>query len=378
MGQSRRTERSVPIDDRTVKPVETSRSEYLLGRTAHSARYEESIHDRTGKPVSENFQEQAYFENFVKGRDATEFVNQVRDQVRNRQKRMSNVAENCTEHSIIWRMLMATALNAATFMGKNFSTIQSVVKNFEDLTLKQMFDVTAQLVNNQEEIHGLDKIQCEKDSWKRLSLIGDETVINLQSTKVYVFSDSVLCLGRILQHPDSNEAWKNRVTGIQSGKSYRDYDGINGEPTEFEWNIFPGFTTLQLCGKVNDLLSDLGEAPETFTGRILFMSMFNDTSCDKNGNKDECLKNTESVKALARRFGIGLWSFIGPGSEKKWYSSENSPQGAWDNIAEKMLLEFAESGHPVFRATTPLSRGTLKEQRTWKTVNTLHCILSNN
>ena len=47
---------------------------------------------------------------------------------------------------------MATTLNAATFMGKNFSTIHSVVKNHESLTLKQMFDVTAQLVNNQEEI----------------------------------------------------------------------------------------------------------------------------------------------------------------------------------------------------------------------------------
>ena len=47
---------------------------------------------------------------------------------------------------------MATTLNAATFMGKNFSTIQSVVKNHESLTLKQVFDVTAQLVNNQEEI----------------------------------------------------------------------------------------------------------------------------------------------------------------------------------------------------------------------------------
>ena len=44
------------------------------------------------------------------------------------------------------------------FMGKNFSTIQSVVKNHESLTLKQMFDVTAQLVNNQEEISCLDKI----------------------------------------------------------------------------------------------------------------------------------------------------------------------------------------------------------------------------
>ena len=257
---------------------------------------------------------------------------------------------------------MATTLNAATFMGKNFSTIQSVVKNHEDLTLKQMFDVTAQLVNNQDEINGLDKILWGKDSWTRLSLIGDETVINLQRTKVYVFSDSVLCLGKVLQHPESNEAWKNRVAGARSEKSYRDYDAINGESTEFEWNIFPGFTTLQLCDKINDLLSNLGQTPETFTGRILFMSMFNDISCDRKDNKDECLKNAETVKVLARRFGIGQWSFIGPGSEKKWYSSENSPQGAWDNIAEQMLLEFAESGHPTFRATTPLSRGILKSK----------------
>ena len=178
-------------------------------------------------------------------------------------------------------MFMAATMNAATFMGKNFSSIQSFFKSYEDLTLKQMFDVTARLVNNQEEIHGLDKIQWEKDSWKQLSLIGDETVINLQRAKVYVFSDSVLCLGKIHQHPESNEAWKKRIEWITTDKSYRDYDGINGEPTEFEWNIFPGFTTLQLCGKINDLLSELGQTPETFTGKILFMSMFNDISCDK-------------------------------------------------------------------------------------------------
>ena len=217
-------------------------------------------------------------------------------------------------------------------------------------------------MNNQDEINGLDKILWGKNSWTRLSLIGDETVINLQRTKVFVFSDSVLCLGKVLQHPESNEAWKNRVAGVRSEKSYRDYDAINGESTEFEWNIFPGFTTLQLCDKINDLLSNLGQTPETFTGRILFMSMFNDISCDRKGNKDECLANAEIVKVIARRFGIGQWSFIGPGSEKKLSSSENSPQGAWDNIAEQMLLESAESGHPTFRATTPLSRGILKSK----------------
>ena len=66
---------------------------------------------------------------------------------------------------------MATTLNAATFMGKNFSTMQNVVKNHESLTLKQMFDVTAQIVNNEEEITGLDKILYGKNSWTRLSLI---------------------------------------------------------------------------------------------------------------------------------------------------------------------------------------------------------------
>ena len=67
-----------------------------------------------------------------------------------------------------------------------------------------------------------DKSQWERHSWTRLSLIGDEIVINLQSTKVYVFSDSVLCFGKVLQHPDSNEAWKNRVARARSEKSYRD------------------------------------------------------------------------------------------------------------------------------------------------------------
>ena len=119
---------------------------------------------------------------------------------------------------------------------------------------------------------------------------------------------------------------------------------------------------MQLCDKVSNLLSSLGQTPESFTGRILFMSMFNDIFCDRYDNKDECLKNANFVKTFAQRFGIGQWSFIGPGSEKKWYPSENRPQGAWDHVAEEMLLLFAESGHPIFRSTTPLYRGKLKSK----------------
>ena len=115
-----------------------------------------------------------------------------------------------------------------------------------------------------------------------------------------MFSDSVLCLGKVLQHPECNEAWKNRVAGVRAERSYRDYDAINGESTEFEWNIFPGFTTLQLCDKISNVLSSMGQTPESFTRRILFMSMFNDISCDRYDNKDECLKNEDFVKTFRR------------------------------------------------------------------------------
>ena len=71
----------------------------------------------------------------------------------------------------------------------------------------------------------------------------------------------------------------------------------------------------------------------------------------------------QMLDSYARRFGKGQWSFIGPGSEKKSYSiKEDSRQTIWDKIADKMLLEFAESGCPIFRATTPLSRGQLKSK----------------
>ena len=199
-----------------------------------SVRYGGILRDRSGQPDSANSQEVADSEIFDMSSDAAEFANQVKDQVRKRQKRMSNVANSEEEHSIIWRMFMAATMNAATFMGKPFLDNENSIMNSTDLTLKKKFDISTKLVGEQDEISNVDKIHWKNHSWKQLSLIGDDTVINLQRAKVYVFSDSVLCLGKVHSHPESNEAWKKRIEWIITDKSYRDYDGINGEPTEFE------------------------------------------------------------------------------------------------------------------------------------------------
>ena len=98
------------------------------------------------------------------------------------------------------------------------------------------------------------------------------------------------------------------------------------------------------------------------------MPMFNDISCDRKGNKEECLANAETVKVLARKFGIGQWSFTGPGSEKKWYSAEeNSPQGAWDHIADVNGRHPAPDIHEHF--TIHKGYGTLRiSSRTTSTI----------
>ena len=122
---------------------------------------------------------------------------------------------------------------------------------------------------------------------------------------------------------------------------------------------------MQLCHKVQEFLSKMSVEPEDFTGRIIFMSMFNDISWgskqnERNGNANYDLS---SYLCMQKIFSPGKWSFLGPGSENKWYSThEYKPQGEWDRVAELMMMEFSESGHPVFRASSPLSRGVLKSK----------------
>ena len=210
---------------------------------------------------------------------------------------------------------MAVTKESAVFIGKNYL---NNIPNTKDLTLKQMFDISTRLVSEQDEISGLETIGWENHSWKYLSSIGDERIINVQRTKVYVFSGSVLCFGKIHQHPDSNEAWKKRIEWITSSQSYRDFDGISGEPTEFEWNIFPGFGTLQLYGKVTDLLSRLGETPESFTRRIPFyVDVQRHFSVEQETMNKNVWHTLESYLCMQGGLVQGQWSFIGAGSEKR-------------------------------------------------------------
>ena len=95
---------------RMVRKVRPDHEEILLDGTAQSVRNGETLRDRSGRPDNINSQEVARPQTFVMGNDETElelsvesrsFVNRVNDQVRKRQKRISNVAEDGEKQCMI-------------------------------------------------------------------------------------------------------------------------------------------------------------------------------------------------------------------------------------------------------------------------------------
>ena len=227
---------------RTLGPVKDACSSSYSERNADEKwscqewKYDELMEVRTGRPVYEQppglFTE--HTDKFIVDDDDVDsdtvaesdmsllsrsFLDRVNDRVRKMlDKSPKDATQDSNKHSLIWGMFMSSTLQASVFMGKEYSeNLRSIKNTGNNLTMKQMFDISEKLIVGQsDEIYGMTPINWEDYSWKHLSLIGDEEVINLSHTKVHVFSDSVLCLGRMHQNPQSNTVWENKLTWFKS------------------------------------------------------------------------------------------------------------------------------------------------------------------
>ena len=57
-------------------------------------------------------------------------------------------------------------------------------------------------------------------------------------------------------------------SSCKNSPQYRTLDTIDGEPMDFEWNIFPRFTTLQLINRVHEFMTKMGD-PSQLKRRII-------------------------------------------------------------------------------------------------------------
>ena len=157
-------------------------------------------------------------------------LNKVNDRLRKMLNRSpEDSMQDIDKRSMIWRTFMSSTVEASVFMGRNCSdNLHSNKNTGQNLTLKQMFEISEQLILEQsDEIFKVSQIRWESSPWKQLSLVNDEEVISLSHAKVYVFSDSVLCLGKMNQNPTSNTVWERQLGWFKNSSQYRTLDTID-------------------------------------------------------------------------------------------------------------------------------------------------------
>ena len=93
-----------------------------------------------------------------------------------------------------------------------------------------------------------------------------DRAVQFATAKTCVFADSVLCLGGISTEPV--EAWESRIKWFLETHYLKDLDWIDAEPMDFEWKVFPGFTTLGILDKVQKMMTKSKCEPKQFKGNV--------------------------------------------------------------------------------------------------------------
>ena len=98
--------------------------------------------------------------------------------------------------------------------------------------------------------------------------------------------------------------------------------------------------------------------PEQFQGRIIFTPMLMTSYGEIQTMKRNVLLIPHLCLYLQKDFQQDVGHSSDLGQNQSGILLTDRPQGELDSVAE-LMIRFGESGHPVFRATSPFSRGTL-------------------
>ena len=161
----------------------------------------------------------------------------------------------------------------ATVHGPNYIEFLDVSRNTNLEELQNLFDISEKSVlSHKEEILSLKTIE-----WTSFLMIKWSSGRTQEYTSTQIPScDWRRCL--IIQKRIKDG---KVIEEFRQSSSCRELFGVDGEPIEFEWNIFPrfstlGLTSLEILQKIQQDLQDRNIKPEDVEDRIIFMSMFND------------------------------------------------------------------------------------------------------
>ena len=203
--------------------------------------------------------------------------------------------EDLDVNAAIWGVFLNTTLQSSS---------SSWTRLWGEFTIRQESSLGSLWDNYSMKLEDWSVIKQKSLVWKRLiskNLRGDR---------------QACCAAELIRPPmpkptsspdDPSAAWKNKIKRYSENNHFKELNRIDGMQTEFEWTIFPRFTTL-----------DILEETQNFDGRLtvwtwaLHRQDYLHVSVQREKwNTEKCVQNSFSIAKYARRFPRGRWSFSG-------------------------------------------------------------------
>ena len=187
-------------------------------------------------------------------------------------------------------------------------------------------------------------------------------------------------LGRFLENPQSNVAWEQRLGWLNSShklqKHWQNRRWADGTRVEY----FPRIQYVAAQWRSQKFTVQIGMKHQKISQEEFYLCRCSTTfPVEPKTMKKNVWQMLNSYLCMQEDlFGKGQWSFIGPGSEKKWYSiKEDSPQRNLGQNCRKDAIGIRWERMSNFPRYEPIVQRSTQKQRTLKIVDALLCRFGN-
>ena len=123
-------------------------------------------------------------------------------------------------------------MKAAIHLDLRHTDNLEVCKNSEFEDIESLFNITKKLISENSETLNVNSIESTSLSWTRSTLLNDRA-LKWTKARVHVYSDSVLCLGKIHDSTEAPRQWNGQVAELRMQICFLGGPlALDGEPIE--------------------------------------------------------------------------------------------------------------------------------------------------
>ena len=267
---------------------------------------------------------------------------------------------------LVWRMFMSSSMKAAIHLGPNYLANLEVYKNTNFNEIQSLFNITHKLtLEHSEEILNVNTIESPTSSWTK-TVFSHDPVDTSKST----------CLLRFRSMLGKDE-WKHRCNyemGRSSGRiqNVSFLQRIAGNRWRSNWIRVEYFTRIFV-------IADSWRDPDCFAKaehRTWEIYRQDHLHVNVQRHRLEKRKRWNLYFEVSKSQGIREEILAGT-LDVSWSwrrkevvrNSSFTLEGKWDSTATEMVERFKDTGHPVFKSISALSRGILKKKSNRDTIH---------